>query len=316
MTLLQRLSDSLAKDRGHGIGSKEIAETVAEARLLLEHELDFPLEQATLVRAFRMYRLSSGIRVPRPITELCTPVITAMTEERGVKVTDAFRRSPDRRRRIAEQVIEALITIPLLSPERNSILHADPHAGNLFYDETSREVIVLDWALTQTLSRETRRRLALLAIMTMLRDPGRVSEQIQALSVAAGGERGQRKLIARRVREFFAGLPPNRSPGALEAMGLLDTLAMEGVRFPATLAMFRKVLFTLDGVLNDVAGSEVRMDHDIIREFVLRLVASFGIDHAPLTLRDFAAVQRSAMLFPLRTWSHSWLGERSPAPLS
>ena len=67
--------------------------------------------------------------MPRPIVELCTPVITAMTEERGVKVTDAFRRSPDRRRRIAEQVIEALITVPLLSPEKNSLLHADPHAG-------------------------------------------------------------------------------------------------------------------------------------------------------------------------------------------
>ena len=59
MTLLQRLSDSLAKDRGHGVGSKEIADTVAEARLLLEHELDFPREQATLVTAFRMYRMSS-----------------------------------------------------------------------------------------------------------------------------------------------------------------------------------------------------------------------------------------------------------------
>jgi ubiquinone biosynthesis protein len=301
MTLLQRLSDYLAKDRGHGVGSKEIAETVAEARLLLEHELDFPREQATLVTAFRMYRMSSGIRVPRPITELCTPVITAMTEERGVKVTDAFRRSPARRRRIAEQIIEALITVPLLSPEKNSLLHADPHAGNLFYDERSREIVILDWALTETLSRDTRRRLAMLAIMMMLRDPGRVSEQIQALSVT-GDDRDQRKLIARRVGEFFAELPSHESPGALESMGLLDTLAMEGVRFPATLAMFRKVLFTLDGVLNDVAGSQVRMDHDIIREFLLRLAASFGLDHAPLTLPDFVAVQKSAMLFPLRSW--------------
>ena len=143
--------------------------------------------------------------------------------------------------------------------------------------------------------------------MTMLRDPTRVSEQILALSVRPADDSEQKKLIARRVREFFAEIPPSESLGALEAMGLLDTLAMEGIRFPATLAMFRKVLFTLDGVLNDIAGSEVRIDHDIIREFLLRLAASFGFDHAPLTLHDFATVERSAVLFPLRSWAHSWL---------
>jgi len=310
MTLLQRLSGFLAEDRNYGIGSAEIAETVAEVRLLLEHELDFPLEQTTLVSAFNTYRLSSGIRVPCPITPLCTPVITAMSEERGVKVTQAFRRSPVRRRRIAEQIVEALVAVPLLAREESVLMHADPHAGNLFYNEESRELIILDWALTERLSRESRRRLAMLVIMTTLRDAAGVSEQIAALSLSARDNPAQVDLISRRVRQFFAGFSADQKPGALDAMRLLDTIAIEGVRFPGSLAMFRKVLFTLDGVLNDVAGPGVRMDQDIMREFLLRLFSSYGAYFSPLTLADFLAIERSGLLYPVRNWVSKRLGSR------
>lgn len=310
MTLLQRLSGFLAKDRNYGIGSAEIAETVAEVRLLLEHELDFPLEQATLVSASNTYRLSPGIRVPCPIAPLCTSVITAMSEERGVKVTEAFRDDPARRQRIAEQIIEALVAVPLLAREETVLMHADPHAGNLFYNEQSRELIILDWALTERLSRESRRRLAMLVIMTILRDPAGVAEQIAALSVSARDNPAQIGLITSRVGQFFAEFPAGEKPGALDAMQFLDTLAIEGVRFPASLAMFRKVLFTLDGVLLDVAGEGVRMDQDIMREFVLRLVSSFGAYISPLTLGDFVTIERSGLLYPVRNWAAKRLGSR------
>ena len=95
MTLLQGLSQFLAKGGRYQKGIGEVSKTVAEVRLLLEHELDFVREQATLLEAYRTYRFTPGVRVPGPIPQLSTPVVTAMTEERGVKVTDAFRRSAD-----------------------------------------------------------------------------------------------------------------------------------------------------------------------------------------------------------------------------
>ena len=152
MTLLQELGDYLAAtDRGYGFAVRDVKEMLAEVRLLLEHELDFPREQATLAEAYRAYRSSFGIRVPRPIKPLCTAGITAMSAEDGVKVTDACRRFPIRRRRIAEQLIEALIAVPLFSRDEVAIFHADPHAGNLLYDEPNRELMVLDWALAERL---------------------------------------------------------------------------------------------------------------------------------------------------------------------
>ena len=299
MTLLTQLGEYLAdKNRAYGFAVRDLKEMVAEVRLLLEHELDFPREQATLREAHRMYRGTFGIRVPRLIQPLCTARITAMTAENGVKVTDAFRKSEVRRERIAAQIIEGLIAVPLFSRGDMAVFHADPHAGNLLYDEPNRELVILDWALADRLSLTARRHVVLLAVMTILRNPAGVSEAICALSRRdRRGRHAPKRWIDSRVKRFFAQFPEGRSPGVLDAMVLLDEIALEGVRFPAALFMFRKILFTLDGVLHDVAGPGVRIDHLMAQEFLTRWVASFGVFHAPLALKDCGAVAWNALRF-------------------
>ncbi|HEY2014510.1 MAG TPA: AarF/UbiB family protein [Bryobacteraceae bacterium] len=304
MTLLQELGEFLAsRDRGYEFAIHDVQEMLAEVRQLLEHELDFVREQGALAEAHCGYRSSIGIRVPRLITPLCTPRVTAMTEEAGVKVTEACRRSPIRRSRIAEQVIEALIAVPLFSRRDPSLFHADPHAGNLLYDEPNRELVVIDWALAERMSLELRRQLAMLALMMNLRNRQGVREAICALSSDDRGRRKAREhLIDEMVRHFFDRLPPDRSPGTLDAMMLLDDIALEGIHFPASLFLFRKIVFTLDGVLHEIAGSDVRIDSVITREFLTRWISSFGLFHSPLEVRDLAAVEWNALLYPARRW--------------
>jgi len=305
MTLLQSLGAYLAsEEHGYGFAVHDVEEILAEVRLLLEHELDFVREQATLIDAVDAYRASIGIRVPRLIRPLCTPQITAMSAENGVKVTDAFRGSPIRRGRIAVQVIEALLAVPLFSRGKDAIFHADPHAGNLLYDEPNRELVVLDWALAERLSLEARRQLVMLALMMILRNPAGVGQAIRALSLKDRREGPAREqLIDRSVARYFERLPPDHAPGTLDAMMLLDEIALEGVRFPPPLFLFRKIVFTLDGVLHDVAGEDVRIDQVIAREFVTRCVASFGLFHSPLTIRDFLTLEWQALSYPARMWN-------------
>jgi ubiquinone biosynthesis protein len=303
MALLEGLGKFLtAEDRGYGFALRDVDEMITEVRLLLEHELDFTREQTTLAEAAATYRTSIGIRVPRVFRPLCTPQITAMSEETGVKVTDAFPRSPLRRARIADQLAEALIAVPLCSGRKAAMFHADPHAGNLLYDEANRELIVLDWALAERLSLEARRQLALLAVMMLLRHPDGVRAAIRALRRPGPGRRAAGRIIDRAVDRFFAGLPEDRAPGVLDAMRLLDEAALHGVPFTAPLFLFRKSLFTLDGVLQDIAGHEVRMDHAILRHFLTRWAASFGLIHAPLDWRDFLTMEWNALLYPVRAW--------------
>jgi len=305
MTLLQQLGRFLAsKDRGYEFEVSDVKEMLVEVRLLLEHELDFEQEQKTLGEARRIYRSSFGIRVPRLIDPLCTTRITAMSEESSLKVTDAFPRAPIRRRRIPEQLIEALIAVPLFSREDVAVFHADPHAGNLMYDETNRELVLMDWALAGRLTLESRRHLVLLVVMMLLRNRDGVRDSIHALSRTDPARQPAREqIIDHHVDRFFRQLPAGRAPGTLDAMRLLDEIALAGVHFPSALFFFRKSVFTLDGVLQDVAGGEIRIDYVIAREFLTRCLGSFGLFHAPLELRDFAAMEWNALLFPARSLS-------------
>jgi len=303
MQLLQKLAAYIAgKTRQYAFGIRQVKDTVEEVRLLLEHELDFERERRAMADAARMYRSSLGIRVPRVVAQLCAPGVTAMSAEDGVKVTAAFRRSPVRRRRIAEQIVEALIAVPFFSWADIALFHADPHAGNLLYDEPNRELVVLDWALAERLDRESRRNLVLLALMTTLRNREGVCQAIEALS-REDRQPGKPHLVRMHVARLFARFRGGKSPGILDAMMLLEEIALAGVKFPASLFLFRKVLFTLDGVLHDVAGQEVAIDQVIIREFLARMAASLGLFHAPLRGQDFVAIQRAAWYYPWRRWT-------------
>jgi len=305
MELLAQLAGFLGSGhREYGFAARGLSDTFREVRELLEHEVEFSCEQANLLKASRLYRGISGIRVPRLIQPLCTSRITAITEERGEKITEAVRpMTAWRRRRVAAQLIGKLIAVPLLAPEADAIFHADPHAGNLLYDAARGELVALDWALTERLSRHQQRHLALLFLMVALRDPAGIRHQIQALS-RAGAKHSKREseTIRDGVNDFVNQLPLVRLPGAVDAMSLVDRLALEGVRFPAPLIMLRKVLFTLDGILHEIAGPEVEMDSVIARHVVQNWMADFTAIPSPLSVADCIAVQSSAWFYGGRLW--------------
>ena len=144
----------------------------------------------------------------------------------------------------------------------------------------------------------------MLSVMMTLRNADGLNRAIRDLAVS-GGRRNEARLgvIEGCVRRFFEQLAPDGSPGTLDAMRLLDRIALEGVHFPPPLFLFRKIVLTLDGVLYDVAGPGVRIDEVIAREFVTRCAASLGIFHAPLEWKDFAAIEWNALLYPFRRGS-------------
>ena len=301
LDLLQQLAHFLAEK--HPEYGRALPDTIMEVRRLLEHEVDFAREQATLVEAARMYRRVRGVRVPRLVGRLSTDRISALSEEQGVKVTDALAGARGgAKRHAAELLIEALVAVPLFAPGAYGIFHADPHAGNLLYDEGTGELVMLDWALTERLTREQRRHMAILACMLGLRDPVGVSGEIEALASDRPLSRVHASFIRDEVNRFIGRLPFSRLPDSMDAMRLLDRLALEGIRFPAGLMMFRKVLFTLDGVLHDIAAPDLRMDLTIARRLVARWAGNLTAVGSPLSLMDWIAVEASALLYGARLW--------------
>ena len=305
MKILQKLAGFLARkyiaDRSR-FGA--LSETLTEIRLFLEHEVDFRGEQRTLEIVQRVYGSAPGVRVPRLIAPLSTQVITALTHEAGVKVTDTLRDRPALRARLAQRLAETLLALPAFARQDGAIFHGDPHAGNLLYDARKDDLVILDWALSERLTRDQRRRVALLVLMTMLRDSDGACQAIEQLRFhRAAGDIDQARLVRTTVRRFLGGLPYFYAPGAMDALHLLDEVAQHGIRFPASLVVFRKAAFTLDGVVEDVAGSAVSMDF-LITRYALKhwLTAGLALWSA-LSLGDWVALEWSALtLAPRLCW--------------
>ena len=51
-------------------------------------------------------------------------------------------------------------------------------------------------------------------------------------------------------------MPASRLPSGADAMRLLERVAIKGVKFPSSLIMLSKVMFTLEGILGDIVGSD------------------------------------------------------------
>ncbi len=302
MHLLAQLAKHLgAKAKTYGFAPHVLPDTFNDVRRLLQHEVDFAREQDTLQKAGQLYKGVKGVRVPRLIQPLCTPRITAITEERGKKITDAVRRAPSwDRALVSAQLVDAIVAIPLFAPSGDVLFHADPHAGNLLYDRAREELVILDWALTEHLTRADRRHLAMLFLMIFLRDPIGAGEAVLALSPKGRRERSKTRHVRESIAEYLDRLPAKHIPSAVDAMDLLETIAWKGVRLPPSLVMFRKALFTLDGILHDIDAPEFSMESVMLRHIFEMWKGSWKTIGAPLTLGDWMQVQCSALLFPGR----------------
>lgn len=307
MDYLQGLAEYFG-DQHHTYGFEAdlIPDTFRKVQRLLRHEVNFAREQKTLLEAWTLYRSIPGVRVPRVIRPLCTSTITALTEERGIKVTRAAARlSFADRQKLAEQLVEALIAVPLFAATPNAIFHGDPHAGNLLYNIGTRELTVIDWALRERLDRELRRHLALLALMVGLRDPVGTFNEIVALSrhhISRNSPRG--RMLRAVTTEFLDELPASRLPSGADAMRLLQRVAIKGVKFPSSLIMLSKVMFTLEGLLGDIVGSGTQTGLTLARQVGQHWLSNPSAFHSPLVGRDWLSLQCTAFLYTGRVWVH------------
>lgn len=303
MDLLAQLAKHLgSKHKKYGFAEHTLPETFDDVRRLLQHEVEFRREQANLRKATHAYGSFASVRIPEMIPQLCTPIITAMSEEHGQKITSAASRlSKARRTRLAEQLIDIVIAVPLLTPGGSGMFHADPHAGNLLYNQRSGTLTLLDWALTGHVTQEQRRQFAMLFLMVLLRDPQELCSVIEAISFRKRlGSSRQRRTIREEVTRFFDAEPFTRIPRAVDVVDLLERIAWRGVRLPNHLVLLRKVLFTLDGILHDVAGSSTSMEFLMMRRLLESWLKNPTQIGWPLPLRDWIRVSLSATLYGSR----------------
>ncbi|MEO5356937.1 MAG: AarF/UbiB family protein [Nitrospirae bacterium YQR-1] len=236
-------------------------ETFADIKEALLREIYLINEQVNLKRAKDFYKTDKRIRVPEPF-HFSVPAVTAMERIRGVKVTEAGL-NQSQKKKCAGLLFDCFFFNTLFSTEETAIFHGDPHAGNIFlvFSETAEggvaDVALLDWSLTGELTTEQRAIMLKLVISIALRDRPETLRAVQMLSSTNGFSTLDRDMVIGEIMESF-----NKPSGKFieKALNLLDVLSLRGIKFPTELLLFRKAIFTLNGLLQAL-DDEFDMDN-------------------------------------------------------
>jgi ubiquinone biosynthesis protein len=232
----------------YGLPALRYADTLETIRELLASEIRLDREQHHLAEAAAFYAESESVRIPK-LLPFCTPRITAMERITGRKVTETEDLSDTARNRLADSIIEALISRPLWTPGESSLFHADPHAGNLFFTE-DEHLAILDWSLVGRLRKTERVQTMQIMLGALSLDSNRIVLAIMELAQSRAKESALRRVVDKALSVLYEG----RSPGFKWLLNLLDDATLSaGVRFSEDLLFFRKSVLTIEGVIADVS---------------------------------------------------------------
>jgi len=159
-----------------GLPALDYRDTLDSVRELLAREVRLEVEQENLRAAAAFYADEPRVQIPAPLP-WCTPRMTAMQRVHGVKLTDA---PPASRRALAGIAIDALLGRPFWSDAPAAVIHADPHAGNLFATLDGR-LAVLDWSLTARLDKARREAVVQAVLGALTLDAGRIRQSVAGL---------------------------------------------------------------------------------------------------------------------------------------
>ncbi|MEW6711596.1 MAG: AarF/UbiB family protein [Candidatus Riflebacteria bacterium] len=242
---LEKICDRL------GLPRLEFSGPLSDSAQLVADEVRLEHEQANLKRAKELYRDVTEVYVP-DLLPWCSNKVTAMTLIKGRKLSDALPEDPTERRRIAEKLIDGLIAKPFWMAETWSIFHGDPHGGNLFIDENGK-IVPLDWSLSVELPKNERVSLLQLLLGGLKLDASAVTQALSQLGIST--DRQKLKEVGQWAVSQIRG---GTFPGFDWCLAVLDrAVEFGGLGLRAELALFRKALFSLLALVEDVAPDAV-----------------------------------------------------------
>lgn len=269
--------------RCYALKNFKFLDVFEDVRNILNKEINLQTEQSRLSEASRFYEHMDEVVIP-DLIPLCEKTMTAMAYLDGDKITDADL-TQAQRKACAHILMDALICRPLFATEDPALFHGDPHAGNILAiaDSSARilKVALLDWSLAGHLTQENRLKIVRLIQSIIIDDLSHICRSIDNLAEGATEwgilpQFGLRGIVSDLMHsEDYARLSLMK-----KAFWLMEQLSYEGIVFSSDLLLFRKAIFTLDGVLFDL-DPQFNMD-----TFVLNYMAGLLADEMPLRLSN------------------------------
>ncbi len=242
-------------------------EAFQQVRDKLLEEIRLDVEQNNLSAAKEFYAEEPRVQIPGLI-DCCTPRVTAMERVWGSKVTSHQFTETSDRLRLAELIVDATIAQPIFARQSRALFHCDPHAGNLFFTTDGR-LAILDWSLVGWLDEQTRIAIVQILLGAVAQDGLRMAEVLNQMAERGDVDQTKLRLI---IEGSLRKLRRGQFPGLTWLVGMLDEVVQDaGLRLKLDLMMFRKSLYTLEGVVAEVGASAEAFDRVLSVRFVQHL---------------------------------------------
>lgn len=221
------------------------AQTMAEFQRTLLRELDFGREERNLLQFAARFADDPKVRIPTPVSELCTPRVLTMELVEGVKVTQTEQlRAKDfdldkLARHGADIYLQMIFT--------DGFYHADPHPGNIVL--LPGDIIgLLDFGMVGRIDEQLREDIEEMLFSIVSRDPVHLTSIIIRVGKTPPDldETALRTDLADFV-SHYASQPLERFDLSKALNEMTEMIFRYKIMLPAQVGMLIKVLATLEG---------------------------------------------------------------------
>ncbi len=232
----------------------------------IHEEMDYKNEVQNLKRIKEDMAGSNNVMVPSVYDDYCSKNVLTMEYLPGIKVTNiqALDEMGIDREQLVIDVHKVFFTMLL----KHSVFHADPHPGNISVTDDGK-LILYDYGMVGRINNETRFKLIRLYLALVERNPPRVVNAMNDLSMLTPGY--NREVIEKGIELSIRAMHGNK-PDEMEVQSLMELANQTMSKFPfvlpKNLALYMRMASIIEGIYktHDVDFKFVKVLKNILEE--------------------------------------------------
>ena len=232
----------------------------------IHEELDYTNESENLKKIKKDMENSNQVIVPTVYDDFSSKNVLTMEYLPGIKVTNvqALDEKGIDREQLVIDVHKVFFTMLL----KHSIFHADPHPGNISVTDDGK-LILYDYGMVGRINNETRFKLIRLYLALVEKNPPRVVNAMNDLSMLTPGY--NRAVIEKGIELSIRAMHGNK-PDEMEVQSLMELANQTMSKFPfvlpKNLALYMRMASIIEGIYktHDVDFKFVKVLRNILQE--------------------------------------------------
>jgi predicted unusual protein kinase regulating ubiquinone biosynthesis (AarF/ABC1/UbiB family) len=259
----------------------------------IHEEMDYTNESENLKKIKKNMENSHQVIVPSVYDDYSSKNVLTMEYLPGIKVTNV--QALDEKGIDREQLVIDIHKIFFTMLLKHSIFHADPHPGNISVTDDGK-LILYDYGMVGRINNETRFKLIRLYLALVEKNPSRVVNAMNDLSMLTPGY--NRTVIEKGIEISIRAMHGNK-PDEMEVQSLMELANQTMSKFPfvlpKNLALYMRMASIIEGIYktHEVDFKFVKVLKNILEEE--NLIPRAYVEELKISFDNFAKSINSAI---------------------